>query len=864
MSAQTSTSNPVNGKDASCRQLPGLHELLSPSLRHDTSSPGKYPSLAGTVGRPAPGNFHSPTTFGPPPQPWHTMHQSLPGPQSFNADRPVPRTDSVFRSSNAPQYNTGNLGPPSAYPTPTAQRQSISTGSEFRTPIPVHHHECPEEARRDSARSNSTFSTNNVECIGQQHFPGRGLCYVYSNGDTCPVVIDGEMVNPMWGTTKAGKARKRLAQACLNCREKKIRCEPRQPRCVQCEKSKRECIMYVSDKTLPPRESMSHEMSRPTSQQQSPDMPVPVANSIILPTLSPAPNRQSPPEMVLNPLESRQFYPIKRRRSDEDEASTSPQDMSKSFSVRPKLSLANLDHPPINSEQLQREASRVKAEADASSDIFPASGISGSGTWDVDPFETNPDDTVRLLNAFFVQSIACCNNLFPKRPFWKWVTGNRHKSTDERMVLLAMLAIGGATAKDKSSFAVSCAERASLAAASRLGKFGLPLAQARLLLCIYRYAKGHDSLASEYQSGAINVLKMCGMNTEAGCAVSDSDPVLFDLKREQLVESKRRTFWSVLLLDRQTCVYFNTFSVLRNESVHLKLPTSESDFENGFPSRAPFFETSITRPAYMTSPGSDTVSPGAQMFNACRVSGYVDEFIMTHNHRFTSSYARDYEVFFRNADEQLSRWFAGLPADLHISGFSLGKAVQHELTGVITVMSSLYHVTVMRSCRYTWHKQLGRNQVAKNIQKANHSAHQLLQLAHTLCAFGQNLPEGQCLQDLVSPFFATAVTMAIDTISAGGYLSDLRKLVGAVMDGFTIIQTIGYTWPVAKVQLCDVERRMSDLQTLFHNPEQAPPNVVLVGGFGWRCKESFIKAYDIDYDLIYGVENEEYLHALRG
>jgi hypothetical protein len=71
--------------------------------------------------------------------------------------------------------------------------------------------------------------------------PGEGLCYVYEDGTYCRAVIDGEPVNPSWGITKAGKPRKRLAQACLTCREKKIKCEPGWPKCHQCAKSQRAC-----------------------------------------------------------------------------------------------------------------------------------------------------------------------------------------------------------------------------------------------------------------------------------------------------------------------------------------------------------------------------------------------------------------------------------------------------------------------------------------------------------------------------------------------------------------------------------------------------------------------------------------------
>ena len=77
--------------------------------------------------------------------------------------------------------------------------------------------------------------------IGERMFPGEGLCYVYDDGSHVRKIIDGEAVNAQWGVTKAGKPRKRLAIACITCREKKIKCDPSEPKCVQCDKAGREC-----------------------------------------------------------------------------------------------------------------------------------------------------------------------------------------------------------------------------------------------------------------------------------------------------------------------------------------------------------------------------------------------------------------------------------------------------------------------------------------------------------------------------------------------------------------------------------------------------------------------------------------------
>lgn len=71
--------------------------------------------------------------------------------------------------------------------------------------------------------------------------PIEGPCYFYDDGSHCKTVIDGEPVNPHWGVTKAGKPRKRLAIACMTCREKKVKCDPDYPRCIQCQKFGRIC-----------------------------------------------------------------------------------------------------------------------------------------------------------------------------------------------------------------------------------------------------------------------------------------------------------------------------------------------------------------------------------------------------------------------------------------------------------------------------------------------------------------------------------------------------------------------------------------------------------------------------------------------
>jgi hypothetical protein len=86
--------------------------------------------------------------------------------------------------------------------------------------------------------------------VQERHIEGKGICYVYNDGTICPKSVNGDSVNPKWGTTKAGKPRKRLGQACNTCREKKIRCDPQVPKCAQCQKFGRECRFEPRSVTL--------------------------------------------------------------------------------------------------------------------------------------------------------------------------------------------------------------------------------------------------------------------------------------------------------------------------------------------------------------------------------------------------------------------------------------------------------------------------------------------------------------------------------------------------------------------------------------------------------------------------------------
>lgn len=153
---------------------------------------------------------------------------------------PLPRFHDIppnhlhTNSRGPPRYNNSNSST-------TIQRPlsgSVPPPALLAPLSPMRH---PNQHSRSHSSAHPVEGGQARHLIGEEPIPGKGICYIYDDGSICQKVIDGDTVNPKWGTTKAGKPRKRLGQACNTCREKKIKCDPSVPKCAQCQKFNREC-----------------------------------------------------------------------------------------------------------------------------------------------------------------------------------------------------------------------------------------------------------------------------------------------------------------------------------------------------------------------------------------------------------------------------------------------------------------------------------------------------------------------------------------------------------------------------------------------------------------------------------------------
>lgn len=224
--------------EAPSQQLPSVRSLLTPVS--DPTSPPPY---------------HQP--FSAPPSHREHREHSYPFRQhdssAVSQASPVGGQDRTpGRPESRPQPHTPSLPPLSQVAMTSPREMShhasrsdpLSANLQHRQ-LPFHaatfQHESAPSGELSSPESGRSQKSALPHVVDEKYIDGEGFCFVYADGSHVPKTIDGIPVNANWGVTKAGKPRKRLAQACLTCREKKIKCQPNLPKCDQCQKSGREC-----------------------------------------------------------------------------------------------------------------------------------------------------------------------------------------------------------------------------------------------------------------------------------------------------------------------------------------------------------------------------------------------------------------------------------------------------------------------------------------------------------------------------------------------------------------------------------------------------------------------------------------------
>ncbi|KAK2059546.1 fungal-specific transcription factor domain-containing protein [Colletotrichum caudatum] len=629
--------------------------------------------------------------------------------------------------------------------------------------------------------------------------PGEGMCYFYDDGSHCKTVIDGEAVNAHWGVTKAGKPRKRLAIACVTCREKKIKCDPDYPRCVQCEKFGRVCKFknaprggHNTSPSTPPAEP--EDMRRLGGSANPNDMHRPGSNSSA--SVSPRTTyRQPSPEPSM---------PHKRMRLGFDSYLSTRDEPPASFGRTHETAKASISWQHRQPIELPRIHEDVLNRA-----------------WQSDPYVSDPQSINTVISSFFVHADSTLAlGFLPETPFKSWVVDNAYtKSPEDLMLTYSILAVGVALSGGRKRAAHEYAQVACYA--QQRAASGLQLVQARLLLALYYTSISNPTEASDMSSAAISTAAYLQLNLELDKSMEAHVTVFpCGLSRAGYAESRRRTYWACFILERLNGVFPNRLSFLDAKDIFIRLPCEAAVFEKQEESQVPFFPAQSLSASKLADEPLALSAYLVQLVNLWAV-------VMSNTYRSAQSSHVDSDTtaFIESTTKMFVDWQESLPERFTYNSGNMESAAQDGTLSTFLTVHLLYHhglIKLHRHIRNSEHIAPARR--LQHLWRIDEEARRVLDITGMLEVL---LRARRTPLSAPSPFMSYVIMEAVDVLTAEGSFSEVSVLLDRLAIASAVVDAVSTVWEEARAHLVTLEHRQDALRLLR---DSQPGDVSLTGG----------------------------------
>ncbi|KAH7152437.1 hypothetical protein B0J13DRAFT_264077 [Dactylonectria estremocensis] len=662
--------------------------------------------------------------------------------------------------------------------------------------------------------------------------PGEGMCYFYDDGSHCKTVIDGEAVNAHWGVTKAGKPRKRLAIACVTCREKKIKCDPDYPRCVQCEKFGRICKFKNAPRG-------GHNTSPSTPPAELDDMRKlsgPSRHSDVRMSGSETSSPVSPRTTMRPPSPNAGSH--KRLRVGYD---------SYVPGGPPVVPLANIEptrvHFPVHHETA--ELPRI------SEDVLDRA-------WGTDPSLSDPQSIRAVIAQFFLHlDNAKIMRFVPEAPFKAWVaTPNLAKSPEDLMLLYSILAVGVALSGGPKTIAFEYAQVAHYAQRVTVVG-GIQLVQSRILLALYYLSISHAQDASEMLSAAVASASCLKLNVELE---ESQDAVLttfpFGLSKVGYRETRRRTFWSLFMLERLNGQFPDRPAMINAEDIYTRLPADMQSFEREMESSSPMFNPYV----------SNIASTNEREFG---ISAYLVEMVHIWSNNVSRIYRMARRTTLLDTDSESSRmmlrrtqdWHRTLPSRLLFNPTNLESTTLAGELGPFLTMHLLYNHAMIKLSRHS--VAVGRSSpqmTSLQVQRCYEHSTNVLDAVKAILRLHRS---GQDIIGAFPPIIAVATTEAVDVLTASGRLSHLSDVIDSVRMALSVVDAMGAIWEDSRNAQESIDGRLGMLLRIRDRGAQPTSPIegyrIVFGteehadekSLRWQISNPIERLYPKDMDNIY-------------
>ncbi|KAI9676015.1 MAG: hypothetical protein M1817_000758 [Caeruleum heppii] len=681
-----------------------------------------------------------------------------------------------------------------------------------------------------------------------------------------PRFIDGEPVNAHWGVTKAGKPRKRLAVACLTCREKKIKCDPDFPKCVQCERFGRVCKFKNA-----PR---GHASGSESYSFEEGEAPVTNPRASIYSTIEPTSGVLQVPDASMSEAAASPHRPASgRRRQSSPISDVDPLDASRPNENPRKRKQSS---PEATNYWQKRPSISIDSgragRASVPDDTF-RSGILAQPSqfhWQVDPYKVDPQLTTHLLDLYMRHVNRAVYCLFPPRPFMHWLESDTNKSSDDLMLIYTALTLASnfSGRGDRRTFSKVFARICRYAIDNSSGKHSLQLAQSRLLLALHFIAINKPVDAWDMGGSAARTaigLKL-HLEDDGSDHASDGSPT-FGFNQPASQECRRRTFWSTYMMDRYHSTCSGQVCALNDEDIFIRLPCDDAAYERQADVYNPFFEDFLTDRMPTESSQVSMLGPLAYLIEICSIWGHVLTNVHRFKHRSRYLYGEKYESFYQATQVRLEKWLGSLPDYLTFSWKHWDVAMQQGNAAIFLSMHALYQTTHIKLNRHVIGRLIRSEHTAHNVCKAHRHAQELLAMMQTLFPPEAGVPAAASQH--LTPFIAYAITLAAEIVTAHGWTSELAEILQLLDSGLAVVEEIKSNWSSARTHKTRISNRIADMQRLAQDQAKVHRGLTVDHGSmtshdTFSMERLISEEVPSEDDLIYTTPTEVVMRALYG
>ncbi|KAK5057615.1 hypothetical protein LTR84_011615 [Exophiala bonariae] len=637
--------------------------------------------------------------------------------------------------------------------------------------------------------------------------------------------------------TKTGKLRKRLEKACDPCREKKVKCRLRLPKCIHCQKCGYECNA----------ELILRPDSTGTSLQSSNQSPIPTGVSDTKGSSNQPNISKQNDEQDFSGLKS-EMSSTKAPKRLRNETPTEGDDvLNETLRQPPQKKRMTTAASTMSLGTVVHDELTTKSETSLRSPSMAALPTVLNFSLYADPYDINPRVTLKYIGKFFGFVDKHVLAAIPKAPFLQWVKSCKHKSQSDKMMIYSVLALG-------SVFADISAANTYTSDLSTIVHEGLTLcgedlsfqlAMTYLLTTLLSAMRGEYHKAWATCGSTMHTLFGLRFNTEAGIrTTSRSGSWEAQLETDTLMESRRSITWAALVVECLNGCYTTPLSTAAWSEYDLWLPLTKIPFQ--FHGSLDLANLSPPQEINRKSFTTDALGDSTPLFHLIHLATIFHE-VTNYAHQQKSRVISNHRPF----QSEIERRLHMLKRSLHrFQEYGGNKIMFFDL-------EILYHCINLHLHRYIRHGVLNSSEIETHVTTGLSHAYRILERVQYLNS-DEKMRNSLAEFRITSPCLEFAITAALDVLTAAGKFNDLTgtsNIMSMVASGLEVLDDLARYSQSAKQRRDLVKRRLT---TMLQSITRRTGNQRKAFYF----KDPLLLRFGMEQDVIYGITRIHYFQAL--